>query len=202
MGRLTEFLSNNSGAPIADITVNPAVEMDMQKALARMMVSDKQLSREIRNLISKELRKAAKNIRADIKNAFYDDPRKAYLAVKSSVYKRMLGGNVSILNPRRAGARYLLLRKRKIDENPHQWGGNRRKRSNTTIKEDSYFGKDRAYILRFNNSGTVNRITRYGSRGAITGRNMFGISAAFQMQEAEHNIAKIIEEEVNLAFKG
>lgn len=208
MGRLTEYFGagaqHRSGrfgdAPVPEITVDANVEAEMQRALGRMMVSDKWLRSQIRKAISTELRKAAKNVRQDFRSNLGSDPRKAYLAVKSSVYKQILGGNISILNPRRAGARYKLSKPRKLDQNPHQRGGNRRKRSTRTEDIETYFGKDRAFILRFNNSGTTERQTRYGSRGQIQGRDIFSVSAGYQMNAAEKVLAKIVEEEAVKAF--
>ena len=203
MGRLTEYFGSGGGkAPVPDIVVDDHVEMGMQQALGRMLLSDSVLRREIRKFISKELRKAAKSVRQDFKENLGDDPRKAYLAVKSSVYKSILGGNISILNPRRAGTKYKLIRPRKLDQNPHQRGGNRRERSPRTEQIDSYFGKDRAFILRFVNSGTAERETRFGSRGSISARGLFQVSAGYQMQTAEQNIAKLVEEAAAMAFKG
>jgi hypothetical protein len=130
-----------------------------------------------------------------------EDPRKAFLAVKSSIYRKILGGNVSILNPRKAGARYQLVRPRKLDQNPRQHGGNRRKRSERTNTIDSYFGKDRAFILRFVNNGTNDRQTRYGNRGRISvPGNWFPNMGQKELELTAENLANIMEEELAEAF--
>jgi hypothetical protein len=121
--------------------------------------------------------------------------------VKSSIYRKILGGNVSILNPRKAGARYQLVRPRKLDQNPRQRGGNRRKRSERTNAIDSYFGKDRAFILRFVNNGTNDRQTRYGNRGRISvPGNWFPNMAQKELELAAENLANIMEEELAEAY--
>ena len=153
-----------------------------------------------RRVIRAELAEVAKRLRPEARDAMMEDPRKAYRAVKYSLYKRILGGNVSILNPRRAGARYQLVRQRKLDLNPHQWGGNRRPRSLKTTNTDSYFGKDRAFILRFVSSGTKERVTRYGNRGFLPGNSWFQTKAPAEMEKAAEKISKILEEELATAY--
>jgi hypothetical protein len=66
---------------------------------------------------------------------------------------------------------------------------------------DSYEGKDRSFILRFINNGTVKRGTRYGNRGSIRARNWFGRSTAYQMDAASIEIAKEIENMLDSEFK-
>jgi hypothetical protein len=109
------------------------------------------------------------------------------------VYKQILGAQVNILSSRKRGAPTKYQRPRKLDENPHQRGGNRRPRSSETLRYQSYEGVDRGFILRFLNAGTVERETRFGSRGALRARQWFGISSAFQMDAAASRIAEEIE---------
>lgn len=171
------------------------------RAFGRLMVSNNDTRKRIRKIIREELKEAAKRLRDDAKYALKSDPRKAYRAVKSTVYRRILGGNVSILNPRRAGARYELRRERKLDLNPYQRGGNRRPRSQRTQQVDTYFGKDRAFILRFVSSGTSTRMTKYGNRGAIPANNWFQNVAPKELDMAAENLSNIIEEELAEAYK-
>ena len=112
-----------------------------------------------------------------------------------------LGGQVNILSPRRRGAGTNYQRPRKLDENPHQRGGNRRRRNKTTIRIDSYQGKDRGFILRFQELGTADRSTRYGDRGHIRARGWFGRSSAFQMEAAATEVAQEIENMLASEFK-
>jgi hypothetical protein len=182
------------------VELNEQLVDQQNRAFGRLMATDKETRQRIRKIIREELKDAAKRLREDAKYEMKEDPRKAFRAVKSSVYRRILGGNVSILNPRRAGARYQLIRNRKLDINPHQHGGNRRPRSARTEQVDSYFGKDRAFILRFVSSGTAARSTRYGNRGSIAARNWFPNMAPREMELAAGNLSSIIEEELIDAY--
>lgn len=185
-----------------DIEVNESVAQAQQKALAVLFVNHPETRKRIRKIVREELKDATKRLREDAKYEMDEDPRKAFLAVKSSIYRKILGGNVSILNPRKAGARYQLVRPRKLDQNPRQRGGNRRKRSERTNAIDSYFGKDRAFILRFVNNGTNDRQTRYGNRGRISvPGNWFPNMAQKELELAAENLANIMEEELAEAYK-
>ena len=182
------------------VELNEQLVDQQNRAFGRLMATDKETRKRIQKIIREELKDAAKRLREDAKYELKEDPRKAFRAVKSSVYRRILGGNVSILNPRRAGARYQLIKDRKLDHNPHQRGGNRRPRSARTEQVDSYFGKDRAFILRFVSSGTAARKTRYGNRGSIVARSWFQNMAPREMELAAGNLAEVIEEELAEAY--
>ena len=183
------------------VELNEHLVEQQNRAFGRLMATDKETRKRIQKIIREELKDAAKRLREDAKYEMKEDPRKAFRAVKSSIYRRILGGNVSILNPKRAGARYQLIRERKLDMNPYQRGGNRRPRSARTEQVDSYFGKDRAWILRIISSGTVTRSTRYGNRGSIVARNWFQNMAPHEMELAAGNLAEVIEEELAEAYK-
>ena len=181
--------------------LNRNVAQNTSEALAVLFVNNPDTRKRIRKIIREELKDAAKRLREDAKYEMKEDPRKAYRAVKSSIYRKILGGNVSILNPRKAGARYQLVRPRKLDQNPRQHGGNRRKRSERTNAIDSYFGKDRAFILRFVNNGTNDRQTRYGNRGRISvSGNWFPNMGQKELELAAENLANIMEEELAEAY--
>jgi hypothetical protein len=182
------------------VELNEQLVEQQNRAFGRLMATDKETRQRIRKIIREELKDAAKRLREDAKYELKEDPRKAFRAVKSTVYRKILGGNVSILNPKKAGNRYQLVRERKLDTNPHQRGGNRRPRSARTEQVDSYFGKDRAFILRFVSSGTAERKTRYGNRGSIAARNWFQNMAPREMELAAGNLAEVIEDELAAAY--
>ena len=184
-----------------NVELNERLVQQQSRAFAKMLVEDPDLRKRIRKIIGEELKDAAKRLQEDARYEMKEDPRKAYRGVKSSVYRKILGGNLSILNPRRAGTRYRLERPRKLDFNPYQRGGNRRKRSARTEQIDSYFGKDRAFILRFVSSGTSQRMTRYGNRGSIAARNWFQNMAPHEIELAAENLARVIDEELEEAYK-
>lgn len=209
MGRLSDYINGVSseattrsaaGSDMLRVEINESLALQQRRAISRLMVQDPETRKRIVKVIRKEIKAARNRIARDVHSSLSDDPRKAYRAVKSMVYKRILGGNVSILAARHAGIRYILVRHRKLDDNPNQRGGNRRRRSYRTHQIDTYFGKDRGFILRFLNSGTEGRETHYGNRGSIRTRQIFERSAAWQMDSAADVVAQSIEEELAKAF--
>lgn len=150
-----------------NVEMNEAVAEEYLRALAHMLASNPDTRKRLQNIIRREIKLARKNTSKDVRSSIgKNDPRQAYRAVKSTVYRRILGGNISILSSRRAGTRYELLRERKIDANPRQWGGNRRAVGDRTYRLSTYWGKDRGFILRFLNSGTKERVISFVSNSA------------------------------------
>lgn len=186
--------------------INQQVARNTSEALAVLFIDNPETRKRIRKIVRAELNDATKRLREDARYELPNDPRKAYRAVRASIYRKILGGNVSILNPRKAGARYQLVKPRKLDANPKQRGGNRVPRNARTESVDTYFGKDRAFILRFINSGTTQRMagTRggrlSGNRGSIAARNWFGNMAPREMELAAENLSIVIEEELAEAY--
>lgn len=186
--------------------INQQVAQNTSEALAVLFIDNPETRKRIRKIVRAELNDATKRLREDARYELPNDPRKAYRAVRASIYRKVLGGNVSILNPRKAGARYQLVKPRKLDANPKQRGGNRVPRNARTESVDTYFGKDRAFILRFINSGTTQRMagTRggllSGNRGSIAARNWFGSMAPREMELAAENLSIVIEEELAEAY--
>lgn len=162
-------------------------------------------------MMAKVMRRVLAKIRAktsrDLQSIINNDTRKASKAVRLAVYKKILGGNISILDPKKASStRCRLVRARKLDANPKQRGGNRSERTDRTEKLDSYYGTDRAFVLRFLNQG-VDRTDpssqhRYGNRapgnrGVIQGRNFFGPTVDKNLEQA----GEMLEEEIIKEFE-
>jgi hypothetical protein len=117
------------------------------------------------------------------------------------VYKKILGGNVNILNMRKkAGKPTNYEPPRKLQ--PHQRGGNRVPRSTRTNTVMHYGPHDRQWILRFINSGTGERTagTRggrlSGNRGSIAARNFFRGAGERALAQAADNLATLIDTEL------
>ena len=182
------------------IEINETVARAQQEALSVLFTTNKETRKRIRKIIREELKDAVKRAREDARYAIESDPRMAYKAVKSMLYRKILGGNISILQKRKAGARYELLKTRKVDQNPHMRGGNRRPRSQRTYDLETYYGADRGFILRFLNTGTAERSTKYGNRGSIAARNWFTTAAPQEMKLAADNLAMVIEEELEAFY--
>lgn len=147
--------------------------VEQSKALESILTSDPEFEKKIQKIIGNVMRKARSHYSGLAKNVMPSDPRQAYKAVRHTVYKRILGGNINILAKKRSGARKNFEHER--TSTPGQRGGNRMKRSQRTEDLETYYGSDRGFILRFLNSGTGQRTdkTRNGNRGSISARNFF-----------------------------
>lgn len=167
------------------------------------------MENRVRKIIQKELKAAETRAEGGVRSAVPNDPREAYKAVRHAVYKRVLGGNLSILDKRkRSGA-------------VAEVSASVRGRSGKTERSMSYSGEDRGFILRILNSGTGQRFVStlnardivrksvderpggrsykggIGNRGAINARNFFGRVAQRELNEAAKRIGELIEEEIN-----
>ena len=185
---------------MADIT--GAFEVDglvkQREDLERLIMSNPEMEKKVQGLIRKVLLIARREISNIAKSNIQSDPRNAYKAVKTAVYKRILGGSVSILNRRKHGAMFLYEPPKKL--RPGQRGGNRVPRSARTEAVMSYQGADRAWILRILNQGTNDRIAGSrggrlnGNRGRIASRNFFSNNSQQVMQRAADDLSKLIDE--------
>ena len=184
----------------------------LEQKLTRMRTEDPTFEKRLRGAIRDILQEARKSLSADAQTGLgmKGDPRQAYRAVRYSVYKRLFGGQVNILQSRKAG-------KGRLYEPPRKGlpkrGGNRQPRSKRTEELMSYQGKDRGFILRFLNQGTGDRAihsfgdrelrtgsvsilkTRSlgGNRGSITARNWFGSASQKDMEQAAAKLQDIID---------
>ena len=176
---------------------------------------------EMRKRINEVIREMMKQVRKKLQDnaqsglQMNKDPRKAYKAIKMAVYRKIFGGNVNILSPRRAGT----LRLYEPPRHPSHRGGNRMKREKGGRTETmmSYTGGDRWMILQWLNNGTKGRyalsgrngsaredydsfILRTGGRGwrgSIGARNWFGPRSSQELQNAATNLDKMIDDIVS-----
>lgn len=200
-----------------------AVEIDTEiierqrKVLEAALTSNPEMERRLQKHIRAVLMEARKDIVGDISARLKSDPRGAAQAVRTSVYRAVLGGNVNIFNSKKAHG----VNTYEPQRNPSPRGGNRRQRSSSTQRIMSYAPLDRGFILRFVNDGTgdrtinfrsdsrrerVNRGSRGGSkygkttntglRGKIAPRHFFGPSAQRWVQQAADNLSRLIYMEV------
>lgn len=174
------------------------ITIKQMEAFDKMLLEHPEMKRKVHKVLSSVLQKARSAVSKDAHAAFPHDPRQSYRAIKRVLYKRLLGGNISLYNKRRASnTRVRLEKERKL--RPGQRGGNRRKRSEKTERIDSYFGSDNAFKLRWLDQGTATRAAYTMSsarRGNIQGRHFFNSSATKHIQEAAEEFCKYIEEEI------
>ena len=192
--------------------ISGAFEVDgivrQKQELESLLMSNPSMEKKVQGLIRKVLLAARKQIVGDIKNGsvMKSDPRQTYKAVKSAVYRRILGGNVSILNKRKAGARgpvppIVHKLETQVNSKGNHRGGNRMPRSRRTEDLLTYQGSDRGFILRFLNAGTEGRESRVGNRGSIAARNFFGTSSQQAMERAAEQLDNLIEELIKQEMK-
>jgi hypothetical protein len=201
MGRLSDYINSAPGSAgrssgsfggSSDVEVQGFAEnLEM---FERLMTTDAALERNYRTIIRRALKEARKNLSKDAGQFIKKDPRKAARAVKFSVYKKMFGGNISILSKRTHGAFTNYKKPRTL--RPGQRGGNRIPYNEANSRLDKYQGADRGFILRFLNSGTVKRTSRYGNRESIRQTGWFGHIAPYHMDAAAQEIAEAINEYV------
>lgn len=179
---------------------------------------------KMRKVIQQHIREALFAARKDVMAAFpaENDPRQSRRAIRTTVYEKILGGNINILTGKTAhgGGGYEPPR----TLTPGQRGGNRRKRSERTKQIMNYGPLDRGFILRFVNSGTKTRVIGFrntqkgnrekydrvvrrvsrgvkagtGNRGSIAPRNWFMQSAESALGNAAQMIADLIEIEAEV----
>jgi ribosomal protein S20 len=184
------------------------------KQFGEASTKNPEMRRRINEVIRAMMKEVRKKLQGDAQSGLQmkSDQRKAYKAIKMAVYRKIFGGNVSILSPRRAGT----LRLYEPPRHPSRRGGNRMKRPKDGRTETmmSYTGGDRWIILQWLNNGTKGRyalsgrngsaredydsfILRTGGRGwrgSITGRNWFGPRSAQELRNAAANIDAMIDD--------
>ena len=184
--------------------------VEARKELEQLMFKNPEMEKKVQAIIRKVLFEARRKIGAEARSKMKSDPRDAYKAVKTTVYRQILGGSVSILQKKKAGARGAAP------------GGNRG-RLRRTEEIMSYQGSDRSFILRFIDQGTDARQTTHmnghpiqrvkkvpwhtyksgvvGGRGAIRPRNFFASSSKQAMDAAAEHLTQLIDELIKQQFK-
>lgn len=188
-----------------------------REELEKLMTSNPDMEKKVQGLIRKVLMEVRKHMGDAAKSAMKSDPRQAYKAVKTAVYRQILGGSVSILNKKKPGVKFSDYEPVRTLR-PGQRGGNRRTRSDRTRDLIKYAGSDRAFVLRFINQGTqdrgvdftfvegrkqtqTNKHPNTGNRGRIRARNFFGERSQREMENAANNLQRLIDELIKNELK-
>jgi len=135
--------------------INTAFEVtglaELSKKLDALLMKDPKMEKKIQHIIGRALRKAEKSLESYVDSSVLkSDPRHAAKAIRYTVYRRILGGNLNILHGKQRGAATGYTPERHPSSGR---GGNRRPRSSRTIRMEGYEGADRSFILRFQNAG-------------------------------------------------
>ena len=183
------------------LEVNDAIILEQQKVLEAALSTNPKTQKALQKLIRQALMDVRPELVSAARNAMDSDPRGAAQGIRLSVYKKILGGNVNILDMRRkAGAPTNYEPPRKLQ--PHQRGGNRVPRGQRTNTVMHYGPHDRQFILRFINSGTSDRMAGSrggrlsGNRGNIAPRNFFRGAGERALTKAADNLATLIDTEL------
>ena len=175
--------------------------VEQRKELDKLMMNNPNMEKKVQKLIRKVLMEVRKHMGNAAKASMKSDPRQAYKAVKTAVYRQILGGSVSILNKRKPATKFSAYEPpRKLRAG--QRGGNRVPRGQRTNDVMHYGPYNRQFILRFINSGTSDRMAGSrggrlsGNRGAIAPRNFFGRAGSSALTRAAENLATMIDTEL------
>lgn len=200
-------------------TINITGLSEFEAKLQKLKTDNPDFEKRLRGAIRKVLGEVRASLQKDAQSGLHmkSDPRKAYKAVRYAVYKRLFGGQVNILQSRKAGAMNLYEPPKK---GLPKRGGNRVLRSKRTTDVMSYQGKDRGFILRFLNQGTGDRAIHSmggrslqtgsvsiiktkslgGNRGNISARNWFGGASHKELEKVAQQIQEIIDRVINEEF--
>lgn len=207
--RFASFFRNSQ--PLTEVWVY-VMEVEIQtysieQEIDKLLADKPEMRGALQRVVKSVVRTARANTTRQIHAIVSRDPRKAYQAVKFTVYKQVLGGSVSILDPKKgSNTRCRVNKDRKLDSNPTQRGGNRMTRTDRTEQIDSYYGKDRAFILRFLSQGADRTsgamVARGGHRpaarrGAIASRYDFEGIANGELEKAIGMIEQIADKELD-----
>lgn len=195
-----------------------AVFIEDQRTLEAAMTKDPKVQEALRKLVRQCVLEAR---RAVVNSIHFDngDPKQTRQAVRSTVYRKVLGGNLNILNSKKKHGKNPV-RTPKKDRGTKR-GGNRMPRSRRTQQILDYTGLDRQFIYRFVDSGTRQRFVGFrnaqkslqgkyletkqhwdaggtggGNRGAIAARGFFARYGERAMEIAADRLAELIEKEL------
>lgn len=167
--------------------------VEYKDQLDRILSTNPAFANRVRTITRSVLKRATAEGSAAMATAMPGSIHAACKAVRYTVYKRILGGNINILDRRNGSISPRLIAPTPTLV-PGQRGGNRITRSDRTASLLSYYGKDRGFILRFLNSGTDTRTSRFGNRGSLSATNIFPDHV--NMDRAAEWLSDLIDEEI------
>lgn len=193
------------------IDFDDSIILEQRQVLEHALSTNPKTQQALRKLIRQELIEARKKVVSTARANMESDPRGAAQAVRTAVYKKILGANINIYNSRRSHGSNNYEPPRKGVSGR---GGNRRERSGRTTQIMRYPPLDRGFILRWLNEGTPggrniaftanksrkvdgwNKHPNTGNRGNIAPRNFFAAAGDKALAQAVDNLATLIDKEL------
>lgn len=195
------------------LEVNDAVLVEQKQVLEQALSTNPKTQKALQKLIRKVIMEARAKVASTAEDKMKNDPRGAARAVRTAVYKKILGANINIYNSRKAHGSTSYQPPRIGTKDPYGRGGNRRVRNGRTARIMSYDALDRGFILRWINNGTSERNISFtqndrrkedkwnnhpntGNRGSIAARNFFKGAGERALVTAADNLANLIDAEL------
>ena len=187
------------------LDVNDAAMVEQRQVLEQALSTNPKTQKALQQLIHQVILEARAQVVSSI--PFQDgDPHQSRRAVRSTVYKKILGGNINILNSRKAHGTQAYQYQRTLREG--QRGGNRVKPTIRTIQMQTYAPQDRGFILRFNNEGVSTPRqagTRgghlSGNRGTLPAKHFFRSYGERALERAAEHLGTLIDTELENILK-
>ena len=176
------------------IEINNSVVLEQQQILEQALSTNPKTQKALQKLIRQVIFEARAKVVAAAGSSMKSDPRETRKAVRTTVYKQLLGANINMMNSRKAHGTNDYEPPRRLREG--QRGGNRIPRGTKTQRMISYKSYDRGMILRWQNTGTSGRESRYGNRGSIAPRNFFMSAAQQAISAAADHLSQLIDTEL------
>ena len=198
---------------MVSLEVNDAVVLEQKQILEKALSTNPKTQKALQKLIRKAIMEARAKVVDAANDAIENDPRHAARAVRTAVYKKILGANINIYNSRKAHGSTSYEPPRKGVSGR---GGNRRSRSERTRKVMGYEALDRGFILRWINDGMTktrprtinfeynenrkvdkwNKHPNTGNRGSIAARHFFRGAGERALVQAVDALANLIDTEL------
>ena len=191
------------------VDYNGDVILEQQRVLEAALSTNPKTQKALQKLVRQVVMEARSTVVRAAGQAMEHDPRQAARAVRTAVYKKILGANINIYSSMHAHG----TNSYEPPRHPSARGGNRRMRSARTQQIMSYAPLDRGFILRWQNDGTTDRNINFknnsrrkvdkwnhhpntGYRGRIAPRNFFRGAGERALAQAADNLAVLIDNEL------
>ena len=174
------------------------IEVKHNYSLEELSLQNPEMAKKVHEITKEVLNRARNAMRDKVRDV---STKEAYRAVRKSVYTKIFGGNVNIASTRFRSGKTAPLPPESPRKRSKLRGGNRMLRSDRTKALLTYWGADRGFILRFQNSGTPGRIDN-GTRfvGRIGANDWFTSSGQKEMEQAAQLFDELMQQVIDEKF--